>query len=644
MSVAMAGNDANLPPSMRKNSLQFIAPENPVRMKCVEIMNHAYFDGFILACITFNSVLLMLTHPYENPVDYANVHWPTADCQTDPETGDFLPGCTPIGRDGEGELYFVVDDDGKYVWNSNEDEPGGISRFQEQTELLFNIIYTLEMSIKIIGMGFWRHEGAYLRDAWNWIDFTVVVSAWVSFASSADGLGFLRTFRILRPLRTLNRFPEMKSLIATMLNSLVKLGSLGLLLMFFFVGFGILGVQLFQGTTHGKCMIGDWKSTNDTFEIDGVVYWNKDALITDLWDESGEETTKSTLWDYDPLFGDKVPPPGSYFLMDENDGDALCALNDWQFWSEQGAPIFVGETLDREFGRKCDPIELHGVTIPRFCARYSWAEGAAKGFFNIPTYGTGNFDSFFEACATMWTSITLEGWVDMMYSLGEGFGQAYLYFGEASGYAVQFYFMLMILLGQYFILNLVLAVIEEQYGNSKDDADGEEDGEEGGIAYAPTGENTDNMKSTNVESGAGSDEGGLIPIFYDVTENAIFQNVVNLSILLNTITMGIYHYGNEDEFIQDGVSEGMSASLIDILNGFEWTFFFIFWVEMIVKLLGLGPRAYVKDTWNVFDGFIVLSSTVDVVLTIASDGGGTDLSFFEGVAHIPIDPLVQASL
>jgi len=30
---------------------------------------------------------------------------------------------------------------------------------------------------KIIGMGFFGGEGSYLYDAWNWLDFMVVVSS-----------------------------------------------------------------------------------------------------------------------------------------------------------------------------------------------------------------------------------------------------------------------------------------------------------------------------------------------------------------------------------------------------------------------------------------------------------------------------------
>lgn len=35
---------------------------------------------------------------------------------------------------------------------------------------------------------------------------------------------------------------------------------------------------------------------------------------------------------------------------------------------------------------------------------------------------------------------------------------------------------------------------------------------------------------------------------------------------------------------------------------------------MVLKLTALGPRGYVKSRWNIFDGFIVLISIVDLIL------------------------------
>lgn len=57
-------------------------------------------------------------------------------------------------------------------------------------EDVFTILYSLEMFIKIMGLGFILNEGAYLRDSWNILDFVIVVSSYPSYfedpAATAD--------------------------------------------------------------------------------------------------------------------------------------------------------------------------------------------------------------------------------------------------------------------------------------------------------------------------------------------------------------------------------------------------------------------------------------------------------------------------
>ena len=217
----------------------------------------------------------------------------------------------------------------------------------------------------------------------------------------------------------------------------------------------------------------------------------------------------------------------------------------------------------------------------------------------------------------MWTSITLGGWVDIMYALGEGFGQAYLYFGESSGYWVQGCFILLVFFGNFILLNLVRAVIEEQCNNSKQEQEDYEDDDDTACVPAAGGEGNDSQqKSSIVESCTGPDKEGMIPQFYAVTEMAVSQNTVSLAILFNTITMGITFYGNDEGFIVDGVSYGMSDTMRSVLSIFETAFYVIFLLEFIIKMLGLGPRTFVKGVWNLFDGFIVISSTVDLILAL----------------------------
>lgn len=75
-------------------------------------------------------------------------------------------------------------------------------------------IYTLEMFIKLVARGFFINSYTYLRDAWNWLDFVVILSAYVTIAleqtggqSSLGNLQGIRTFRVFRVLRTISIVP-----------------------------------------------------------------------------------------------------------------------------------------------------------------------------------------------------------------------------------------------------------------------------------------------------------------------------------------------------------------------------------------------------------------------------------------------------
>ena len=70
---------------------------------------------------------------------------------------------------------------------------------------VFLIIYTIEMTLKIIAMGFVMKPHSYLRDGWNILDFTVVFLGWLSqMINGAGDIAAIRVIRLLRPLRTIN--------------------------------------------------------------------------------------------------------------------------------------------------------------------------------------------------------------------------------------------------------------------------------------------------------------------------------------------------------------------------------------------------------------------------------------------------------
>ena len=71
--------------------------------------------------------------------------------------------------------------------------------------LVFLVIYTVEMVVKVLAKGFIMDRYTYLRNPWNWLDFIVIVSGFLT--SIIGNLAPLRAFRVLRALKTISIVP-----------------------------------------------------------------------------------------------------------------------------------------------------------------------------------------------------------------------------------------------------------------------------------------------------------------------------------------------------------------------------------------------------------------------------------------------------
>jgi hypothetical protein len=74
---------------------------------------------------------------------------------------------------------------------------------------------------------------------------------------AAGNLTGLRTIRAMRPLRTLQYVPGMRTLVTSITQAVAQLGSVLAILGFLLLIFGILGVGLFQGSLHYHCTGGE---------------------------------------------------------------------------------------------------------------------------------------------------------------------------------------------------------------------------------------------------------------------------------------------------------------------------------------------------------------------------------------------------
>ncbi|KYB26346.1 Sodium channel protein 60E-like Protein [Tribolium castaneum] len=77
----------------------------------------------------------------------------------------------------------------------------------EEAEYIFLAIYTAEMIIKSIAKGFILNKYTYLRNPWNWLDFVVITSGYATIGMEVGNLAGLRTFRVLRALKTISILP-----------------------------------------------------------------------------------------------------------------------------------------------------------------------------------------------------------------------------------------------------------------------------------------------------------------------------------------------------------------------------------------------------------------------------------------------------
>uniref|UniRef100_A0A452RC35 Calcium voltage-gated channel subunit alpha1 H n=1 Tax=Ursus americanus TaxID=9643 RepID=A0A452RC35_URSAM len=116
--------------------------------------------------------------------------------------------------------------------------------------------FAVEMIVKMIALGLFGQR-CYLGDTWNRLDFFIVMAGMMEY--SLDGhsvsLSAIRTVRVLRPLRAINRVPSMRILVTLLLDTLPMLGNVLLLCFFVFFIFGIVGVQLWAGLLRNRCFL-----------------------------------------------------------------------------------------------------------------------------------------------------------------------------------------------------------------------------------------------------------------------------------------------------------------------------------------------------------------------------------------------------
>jgi voltage-gated sodium channel len=98
-------------------------------------------------------------------------------------------------------------------------------------------IFIVEIALKLIGSGF-----GFFRSAWNIFDFVIVG---IALLPASGALSILRTLRIFRLLRLVNKVPRLRLIIEAMLQAIPSISWVLLMLGLVFYIFAVIGTTLF---------------------------------------------------------------------------------------------------------------------------------------------------------------------------------------------------------------------------------------------------------------------------------------------------------------------------------------------------------------------------------------------------------------
>ncbi|XP_015185107.1 PREDICTED: sodium channel protein para isoform X13 [Polistes dominula] len=271
----------------------------------------------------------------------------------------------------------------------------------ESTEVIFTGIYTFESAVKVMARGFILQPFTYLRDAWNWLDFVVIALAYVTMGIDLGNLAALRTFRVLRALKTVAIVPGLKTIVGAVIESVKNLRDVIILTMFSLSVFALMGLQIYMGVLTQKCI--------------------KNFPMNSSWGN----------------------------LTDEN----------WERFASNETNWYVDEAGNMPL---CGNSSGAGQCLPGYTC--------LQGYGDNPNYGYTSFDSFGWALLSAFRLMTQDYWENLYQLVLRSAGPWHMLF-----------FIVIIFLGSFYLVNLILAIVAMSYDELQKKAEEEEAAEEEAI-------------------------------------------------------------------------------------------------------------------------------------------------------------------
>uniref|UniRef100_A0A668AKJ7 Sodium channel protein n=1 Tax=Myripristis murdjan TaxID=586833 RepID=A0A668AKJ7_9TELE len=439
----------------------------------------------------------------------------------------------------------------------------------KNVEYTFTAIYTFESLIKILARGFCIGKFTFLRDPWNWLDFCVIVMAYVTEFVNLGNVSALRTFRVLRAFKTISVIPGLKTIVGALIQSVKKLSNVMILTVFCLSVFALIGLQLFMGHLRQKCVRWPDNSTLNVTEgiLNGIHYSKTVTLI--------------------------LSPPGNlYFLKGKRD-PLLCGNSSSAGQCPEGYRCFKA-------GRN-------------------------------PNFNYTSFDSFGWAFLSLFRLMTQDFWENLYQQTLRASGKPYMIF-----------FVLVIFLGSFYLVNLILAVVamaydeqnqatieeaqqkEEEFQAMLEQLKRQQEDAQGSGIFKDNALVLSNLCAPELEESRQK----CPPCWYKFAHTFLIWEcsplwlrikkavklivmdpfvdlAITICIVLNTMFMAMEHYP-------------MKKSFSDMLTVGNLVFTGIFTAEMLFKIIALDPYYYFQEGWNIFDSMIVSLSLMELGLANVS--------------------------
>lgn len=207
-----------------------------------------------------------------------------------------------------------------------------------------------------------------------------------------------------------------------------------------------------------------------------------------------------------------------------------------------------------------------------------------------------NFDDLGQALMALFVLSSKDGWVNIMYTGLDAVGVDQQPIENYSEWRLIYFISFLLLVG-FFVLNMFVGVVVENFHRCRE----EQEKEERARRMAKRARKMEKKRRKMRRPPYYTNYSRSRLVIHNVVTSKYFDLAIAAVIGLNVVTMAMEFYL-------------MPPELESALRIFNYFFTAVFIIESVCKVVALGVRRYIKDRWNQLDVAIVILSIVGIVL------------------------------